>query len=153
MKYRKFVITTAVISLALFCISCSWFSRFVIINKSGEPIEIRLKYEPLSGERNLRKTNLDEKGKFINENWKQLAPEKFQDNKPEEIVTLKLAPNEALIVAEELNYTGHNSGDAEFFKIKELDIKGAGGAIHLEGKQVLFQFREEEETLYTLIYQ
>ncbi len=153
MKYQKLYLTIAVFSLAFFCASCSWFSRFVIINKSGEPIEVRLKYAPLSGERNLRKTNLDNKGKIIDENWQQLAPEEFQDNKPEEIVTLKLAPNEVLLVAEELNYTGHNSGNADFFKIKSLDIKGSRGAIHLEDKQVLMQFREESESLYTIIYQ
>lgn len=153
MKYQKLFLTIVLISLTLINSACSWFSEFVIINKSGEPIEIRLKYAPLSGERNLRKTNLDNKGKIIDENWQQLAPEEFQDNKPEEIVTLKLAPNEAVLVAEELNYTGHNSGNADFFKIKSLDIKGTRGAIHLEDKQVLMQFKEENESLYTIIYQ
>lgn len=153
MKYQKLFLTIAVISFALINSACSWVTQFVIVNKSGEPIEIRLKYAPLSGERNLRKTTLDEKGKIINENWQNLAREDFQDNKIEETVSFKLPPNEAVAVAVEVNYTGHGSGNADFFKIKELEIKGSRGAIHLEDKQVLFQFKEEDETLYTLVYQ
>lgn len=152
MKYRKLVL-----SLVLFCFvvinsACSWITRFVIVNKSNAPVEIRLQYEPLSGERFLKKTALDAKGEIVDQNWQNLAPEEFQDNKPAEIVTLKLDANTALAVAEEVNYTGHNAGHADFFKIKNLEIRGAGGTVRIDGKQVLLQFEKQDDSLYTIIY-
>lgn len=154
MKRQKVILSFAVISFTLLNSACSWVTQFVIINRSGEPIEIRLKYAPLSGERYLSKKTLDEKGKIPDGEWQKLAAEEFIDNKIDETVTLKLAANTALAVAKDVTYTGHEyAGNADFFKIKQLNIEGSRGAVHHEGKQTLTQFKKESDSLYTIIYQ
>lgn len=153
MKRRKLILSFAVICFALVNSACSYFTQFVIINKSNAPAEIQLKYEPLSGERYLMKKSLDEKGLISDGDWQKLAAEEFTDNKPAEIVNLTLAPNTALAVANELNYTGHESDSASDFKVNGLEINGASGAVNFEGRQVILQFEKQNESLYTLVYQ
>ncbi len=152
MKRRKLILTFAAICFALFNSACSWFTNFVIVNKSNAPAKIQLKYKPLSGERYLIKKTLTEKGEIPDGSWQKLSSEEYTDNKPAEIVNLTLAPNTALAIGEELNYTGHESGKAEDFKVIGLEISGASGTVNFEGRQVLLQFEKQSDSLYTLVY-
>jgi len=153
MSYRIF----SVILLAaacLFCSSCSWVTKFVVVNKSSDVLEVRYTLAPLSGGgKTLQKTTLDDKGELKNEAWSEMPLEQYEYNQETETVTLRLAANEAVEVASEVTYTGHHSADNNFFKIKTLSLSGTRGAARYEGRQALTQFREESESLYTIVYE
>lgn len=153
MSYRIFsvILLTAV---CLLCSSCSWLTRFVIVNKSSDVLEIRYTLVPLSGSGGkLQKTTLDDKGKLKNESWLEVSPEQYEYDRETETITLRLAPNEAVEIASEMTYTGHHSARNDFFKIKTLNLSGTRGAVRYEGRQALTQFREESESLYSIIYE
>ena len=152
MPYRIFSIVL-LMATCLLCSSCSWVTRFVIVNKSSDILEIRYILVPLSGVEKLQKTTLDDKGKLKTDAWLVVAPEQYEYDRETETVTLRLAPNEALEIASETTYTGHHSTDNNFFKIKTLNLSGTRGAARYEGRQALTQFREESESLYTIIYE
>jgi len=140
-------------AISLLCSSCSWVTRFVIVNKSSDVLEIRYTLVPLSGVKKLQKTTLDDKGKLKNDAWLEVSPEQYEYDRETEAVTLRLAPNEALEITSETTYTGHHSTDNNFFKIKTLNLSGTRGTARYEGRQALTQFREESESLYTIIYE
>ena len=98
------------------------------------------------------KKSLNEKGEIPDGSWEKISSEEYTDNKPAEIVNLTLAPNTALTIGEELNYTGHESGKADDFKVNGLEISGASGTVNFEGRQVLLQFEKQSDSLYTLVY-
>jgi len=152
MPYKIF----SVILLAaacLFCASCSWITKFVVVNKSNDVLEVRYTLVPLSGGGKLQKTTLDDKGKLKNESWSEVSPEHYEYNRETETVTLRLGANEAVEIASEMTYTGHHSTNDNFFKIKTLSLSGTRGAARYEGRQALTQFREESESLYTIVYE
>lgn len=153
MRYKIFT-TITLAAICLLCSSCSWVTRFVVVNKSNDVLEVRCTLAPLSGAaENLEKTTLDEKSRLKPDGWLRLPREQYEYNRETETVTVRLAPNEALAVANEMTYTGHHSGNNNFFKIKTLNLSGTRGAAHYEGRQALTQFREESESLYTIIYE
>jgi hypothetical protein len=152
MPYRIFSVIL-LIATGLLCSSCSWVTRFVVVNKSSDALEIRYTLVPLSGVQKLQKTTLDDKGKLKTDTWQEVSPEQYEYDRETETVTLRLAPNEALEIASEITYTGHHSTDNNFFKIKTLNLSGTRGAARYEGRQALTQFKEESESLYTIIYE
>ena len=151
------VIFALLLTSVLFFTACSYGYDFVVVNASDKPIDVRYLVNP-SGRPPERRTHIPavlEAGELqkSKRTWKDLPAEQHNiDHKSGEIV-VKLAPNQALRVADITNYPGHDSEHTDlYFHISSLSLTGARGSVKYEGRQALTQFKGSE-TLYVITYQ
>ena len=136
-----------------FTSSCSWMTNFVIVNKSDGVLEIEYKYRESSREIKPPQKKSAQDLKKYDARWESFPSDRLKINQVSKTVQVRLEPNETLLVESETNYTGHDSNSGGLFPIESLSLSGKRGSAKYEGRQVLTQFREESETLYTIIYE
>jgi hypothetical protein len=110
---------------------CSRLNDFVIVNSSNKPVGISIQYSREVFELKIAGV---EQYEGSNDPWQILSADQCEIDPDSKTVTLNLPPHRALLVAQAINYTGH---DTETFEIVKLTI----GQEQYEGKeaQKLFQ--------------
>jgi hypothetical protein len=144
----KVSIALLVTTVLLFS-ACSVGYEFVIVNASDSSLEVRYTVEPSGMPPNSRVhvpviLNAEELKKSERK-WKDVPDEQHRiDYKTGEIV-VRVAPNQALRVADITNYPGHDSERTDlYFHIANLSLVGESGSVCLEGKQALTQFKQSD---------
>lgn len=142
---------------ALALAACSYSTAFVIVNDSGSPVEVSYSFKNWRAGNECcptppAKRPLD-KLDDADAEWALLRPEEFRFDAAAGVVTVTLAPAEALLVERETNFRGHGDrSDDEFFRLSSVRITGAGGTLHYEGRQAQYQFQWQDDNLYKLTY-
>lgn len=137
--------------------ACSYNTDFVIVNDAGSPVEVSYSFKNWNGPADccpsrpakiaLAKLNDSETA------WTELRPGNFQFDRATGVVTVTLAPSEALRVARYYNWSGHGDrSDDRNFQIDAVRITGQNGSLYYEGLQAQYQFRSEDGRLYKLTY-
>lgn len=137
--------------------ACSYSTAFVVVNDSGSPVEVSYSFKnwPEGGEccptrpakRPLAK--LDD----ADSEWGWLRPEEFRFDAAAGVVTLTLAPGEALLVERVSGFRGHGDRDHDdFFRLASVRMTGANGTVYYEGRQAQYQFQWLDDNLYKLTY-
>jgi hypothetical protein len=135
--------------------ACSYSTEFVIVNDSGSPVEVSYSFKNwrAGGEccptrpakRPLAKLDDADAG------WGRLRPEEFRFDAAAGVVTVTLAPAEALLVERVSGYRGDRDLD-DFFRLASVSMTGAEGTVYHEGRQVQYQFQRLDDNLYRLTY-
>lgn len=137
--------------------ACSFGYEFVIVNASDSWLEVRYTVKPSGMPPNDRNhlpmmLNTEELEKSEHK-WKDVPIEQSHIEYKSGEIMVKLAPNQALRVADITNYPGHDSEYTDlYFHITNLSLVGARGSVCLEGRQALTQFKKDDGR-YTIIYQ
>lgn len=138
--------------------SCSYSAAFVVVNKSGAPLEVQYKLK--EGRPGGEPYTLEEKpakkpAKDLEDSdaaWRELAAEEFAFDARAGLVTVTVEPGEVLRVYDSVNYSQESDVDAEFFPVAGLRLSGQRGTVQYVGEQARLQFREESMSLYTVTY-
>ena len=137
--------------------ACSRSTAFVIVNDSGSPVEVSYSFKGWREGDECCPTRPAKRplGKLddLNAEWGLLRPEDFRFDAAAGVVTVTLAPAEALLVERASNFRGH--GDLhhdEFFRLSSVRITGANGTVYYEGRQAQYQFQRQDDNLYRLTY-
>ena len=154
---RGLILTLLILFVAAHA-ACSYGADFVVVNTSGQPVEVsyRLKAMPPDNPfwftgvpAKLAASQLRDRSK----QWRELSPGQLRLNAASRAVTVPLAPGEALRVATVTDYGWRDDAPAsQDFPVAEITVAGAGGAITLTGRQVHKTFSEELSGLYALTY-
>jgi hypothetical protein len=143
--------------VALTLSGCSYKTNFVIVNESGQLIEVRYQVKDHPGPfyppvppASMSAGDLSSKA---NNNWSELPASRLQIDEAQRTVTVLVKPNEALLVASMHNYFGHdNEWDAREFPIQEINVLGSKGKMSVVGDQTRRSFSKVSIALYTLTY-
>ncbi len=120
--------------------ACSFSTDFVVVNSSGNPIEVKYKI----GETGIG--SLDAAGKpaiidasrLSSREWRELSSTQYVFDQQTGTVTVSLMPDVALRVTRVRDW---QEGRAmENFIIREVDITGAGGGMKLKDNQAYRSF-------------
>ena len=153
----KRVLIPLIFAFVLLLAACSYTSSFVVLNETGEPVEVSYKVvgslsDPVQMAGVPEKTagaNLRNRDK----EWQALGPGQYGVDRGARTITVRVMPHEALRVVRLTNYRGHGDTSAAApFIIEEITLRGAGGEVRLQGDQARRGFVEESESLYTLTY-
>ena len=147
------------LSLLILCAAthtaCSYLTDFVVVNESGQPIEVRYRVKesrPPVETGTLAKiatSQLDDG----NKQWQALTPAQYQLSQESRMVTVRLMPDEALRVAIMHHFTGvEDRSDVENFPIEEISVTGSSGELKFTGEQALKIYSKVSRVLYTLTY-
>ena len=153
----KRVLTGLTFALALLLAACSYTTNFVVVNATGQPVELRYTVkasprDPLEMVGQPRKTAAD-KLRDGDREWRLLAPGEYELDGGARAITLRLMPGEAVLVRQLTNYGGHDdTSDAEAFAVEEIRLGGAAGEVTHRGDQARRSFLRESDNLYTLTY-
>ena len=137
--------------------ACSYTTSFVVLNRTEQPVEVRYRIkaspsDPLLMVGEPLKT-AQAKLRNSDKEWQKLAPGQYVFDREARTITIQLMPHEALLVRRVTNYRGHDdSSEAEHYPIEEISLKGASGAVQLQGDQARRSFIAESDHLYTLTY-
>ena len=148
------VAISLLLATILFLSACSVGYEFVIVNASNSPIEVQYTIKPSGMPPNSRThmpaiVNAVEMKKSERE-WKAVPAEQHHIDYKSGKVTVTLAPNQALRVADIINYPGHDSESSDVrFHITSLSLEGTRGSVKYEGRQALTQFRESDDFVIT----
>jgi hypothetical protein len=153
----RFVFLLLLVGSCLLCTACSYFTDFVIVNSSAQPIDVRYKLKHFPGEFGLpdkpatiTASNLDSHG---GQEWKLLSSDQFQVDQANRMVTVRVMPGDALRVTSLHNYRGHDDvADAQQFPIDEIIVIGASGELKMTGPPARTTFAEVSRALCTLTY-
>lgn len=149
---HKFIFIVIMMSVLVLS-ACSVRNDFVVVNESDGPIEVQYQFKlsisktaPLVGSfQPPAKLGIKE---FLasGREWKDVSEEQFYYDDRTGILTVMVAPDEALLVDYVYNYSEFS------FDLASLSITGALGSIRLEGSQTFMQFREESNS-FVIRYQ
>lgn len=141
---KRTIHLTALFSFVLLLSACSYRNNFVVVNKSGEAIEVQYRLKPhpsgTSGKfvevRPPAKLSLKD---FEAEGygWKEVAKEQYGFDSLTGTFRVNVAPGEALLIDFAYNYTGTESE----FNLAGITINGAKGSLKLEGRPAQTQFK------------
>lgn len=143
-------------SVSLFA-GCSYITDFAVVNESDRPIEVRYRVKNYPGPfaapvapAVIATSQMSAKG---GQQWSTLTADRYQLDQANRTVTVRVMPNEALLVADMHNYNGHGDPwDAKQFPIDEITIQGSGGEVCFRGSQSRTSFSEVSSALYTITY-
>jgi hypothetical protein len=122
-------------------------TAFVVINESGQPIEVRYKVEKVTlGPLNVagipvivEASELTGKG---GQDWKPLTSSQLQVDNERSTVTVQVPPGGALRVANLNEYGGHKDpAEANHFPIEEIEVTGSNGRVVVTGPQTRLVYR------------
>jgi hypothetical protein len=144
---------------ALFCSSCSFLNNFIVVNKSGLPLEVsyhvKKPTDPRAPTRLYERAPETKPLSQVDQQvaWQPLPSSRYEIDADNRIVVLTLNPNEALLVTQCRPANGETSGDCEpdDFDIDEIGLVGANGEAKLKGEQAHKSFVRNRNT-YTLTY-
>ena len=156
---RKLVLTIACTSAVLMS-ACSTREDFVVVNKSGEVIEVQYKLKRCTPETPGKYVDINPPAKlrvkeFLQSShvWRNLAKDQYKYDGLMCTFKVSVAPDEALLVDYTYNYRGHDSEGSELhFALESLSLTGVKGTIMLEGRQAQTQF-ENESGEYVIVYE
>ncbi len=142
MKRQNILI--AIIMSVLVLSACSVRNDVVVVNESDQPIEVQYQVKssnsktPPSADSIQPPAKLGSK-EFLDSGrtWRDVPKEQFHYDDRTGIVTVMVAPDEALRVGYVYNYS------VFYLDLASLSITGTQGSIRLEGRQAQTQFREE----------
>jgi hypothetical protein len=149
------VLLPAVASLS----SCSIINSFVVVNRSGAPLEVQYKLKEAGATAGgpfkldgppAKKSHVDLEDYDVG--WRGLGGGEFTFDEKAGVVTVAVQPGEALRVYETSNYSPDSKVDAEYFPIAGLRLSGARGAAEYDGEQARLQFKELTASIYTVTY-
>ncbi len=140
---KKSILLILILCSTLFLTGCQFFSDFVIVNNSGDFIEVV--YEAKEPGRKSMTPIYTTLNEFNDkkENWR-IIPEdrqKFENG----AVKVRLAPNEVLQI-ESVDAPRFEENREKEFNTKSLRIIGKANSINLEGRQVLEAFKPVERS-------
>jgi hypothetical protein len=151
---RRRVIPLLLISI-LPLAGCSYRYDFVVVNKSGGPIQVEYR---------LKRHTPETPGEFVEINppakmslgefqkskhdWRNLSKDAYGWDNATGTFSVNVASAEALLV----DYTYNYGGSEDQFHLMSIKITGAKGSIDLEGRQAQTQFKVESDTNYVLEY-
>lgn len=144
--------------LALTCAACSYVTEFVVVNESGQPIEVRYKVKgPPVGPPDFSaapaKRDASRLGTRDRNLWKKLEPGEYRADAENRTVTVVVLPHEALWVTSMHHYVGDEDPiDVADWPIEEISVSGADGGIAFTGQKARKSFRYVSRDLYTLTY-
>lgn len=154
-KWPRALCGTLLALCVLALAACSYSTEFVIVNDSGSPVEVSYSFKnwhegdaccpTRPAKRPLAKLDDADAG------WGWLRPEDFRFDPVAGVVTVTLAPAEALLVERVSGYRGHGDND-DFFRLASVSTTGADGAVYHEGRQAQYQFQRVNDNLYRLTY-
>jgi hypothetical protein len=134
--------------------ACSFGTEFVVINCSGQPVEVRYRVvasrSPVEA-RTLAKTT-NARLRTRDKGWQELTAEQYELRR-DGAVAVRLSPGESLrvaLVSDYELYKAEESGDR--FAIEEIAISGADGNARYWGAQARQAFVRESMQLYTITY-
>jgi hypothetical protein len=138
----------SVICLALFLTSCSTLSEFMIVNDSGSEIEVEYKVKDIN---NYELPRITDSAKIsgMSKEWQNLSEDSLKVDKETRTINVKLPGNKAVIVASDVNYSGH---DTEDFSIESIKIKSGESAVEYTGKQAQRTFIRQKNEDYVIVY-
>ena len=138
--------------------ACSYSTDFVVVNESGQPIEVRYKIrEAPVGPRDFSgtpsKKDASQLGKGNRTPWRKADASEFRLDAVNRTVTVVVLPHEALWITSMFHYIGdEDPNDVANWPIEEISVTGAGGAMTFTGQKSRQSFSYVSRTLYTLIY-
>jgi hypothetical protein len=142
MKHK--IIFIVMLMSVLVLSACSVRNDLVVVNESDYPIEVQYQFKPSHSKTAPSADSIQPPAKLgIKEflasgrEWKDVPAEQFHYDDRTGIVTVRVAPDEALLVDYVYNYSEFS------FDLASLSLTGAQGSIKLEGRQTFMQFREE----------
>jgi len=140
-----------IIFVVLSVSSCSFINNFVVINASGNVVEVSYTLKRWTGltPRTLPSSQL---GKQIG--WQELPASRYTIDQDNKRIVLQLNAGEALLVDQCRPANGQSAGDCESdeFSVQRIAIVGSVGKIALEGEQAQRAFVFDRNHSYTLTY-
>ncbi len=149
------ILLTLLIVFAATHTACSYLTDFVVVNDSGQTVEVRYRVKesrPLVETGTLAKKATSQ---LRNEGvrWQELTTAQYQLDQGSRLVTVRVMPGESLRIAIMHHYTGvEDPSDVEDFPVEEITVVGAVGELKFTGQQVLKPFSKVSRVLYTLTY-
>ena len=136
----RYTFTVLLLLFALTLSACSFSTDFVVINASGQPIEVTYKIGEVGGDPLLvtRKPATLPASQISSREWRELTPAQYAFDGEKRVVTVSLSPGVALRVNQGREWDAREAGTD--FIIKELKIRGLSGEITLKGDQVYKNF-------------
>lgn len=153
---RIFLVLLALVALTF--AACSYAVEFVVVNESGRPVEVQLKYFDAPDDSDLApkvmglSTANASQLRDGDRDWRRLAgAQPYRLDRASRTVTVTVRPGDALLI-QQLSDWNVKDGKPLHFSVERLIIAGASGSIRLEGKQVPGAFTREGRLLYVLAY-
>jgi hypothetical protein len=129
--------------LALTFAACSYVTEFVVVNESGQPIEVRYKVKgppvgPPAFSAAPAKRDASQLGTRDRSLWKKLEPGEYRIDAENRTVTVVVLPHEALWVTSMHHYIGdEDPNDVANWPIEEISVTGADGGRVMPGVRLL----------------
>jgi len=131
--------------------ACSFFTDFIVINDSQQPIELTYRFKFAGMITNPATAPRSQVSTRRPEHWQELSADRYDVDRVSRTVKLRLMPAEALRVESLSNYSSHD-GHAGALSIDELTVRGTNGEIVLRGDQVRLNFIKQGTQVFTLTY-
>ena len=145
---KKFFISLVLLVMALALSSCQSIDNFVVINRSGAPVEVIYIFIRASSgvihveePRVMDATNL----KDVNRTWEPIPNDQYQIEPQTGRVKVRLASGKALRLTSATNYQRESPDADADFGISSLSLLGAKGSIRLDGRQARMLFKYEDK--------
>lgn len=136
----RYACTILLLLFAVTLAACSFSTDFVVVNASGQSIEITYKIGETGGEPLVAtgKPATLPASQISSREWQELPLAQYAFDREKRAVTISLSPGAALRVYQGAEWSERETG-ADFI-IRELNIRGANGEVILKGDQVYKSF-------------
>ena len=134
--------------IAVVVCGCSTLHDFAIINSTSEPLQVNIKY--LNKNEVFFKTTTAELFQQSDKQWTDLEASRVEVDGKEGAYTIEIAPGQALLVEEEINYVDH---EHEIFQITKLTFTQGEKTSTLEGKAAQTAFKKQDSSDYALVFE
>jgi hypothetical protein len=150
---RLILFASLIASLLLFS-ACSYTYDYIVINKSDGVIEVQYQLKRHATENFGRFADIRLPAKVsVTEferskpEWRNLQKEEYNFDNSTGTFTVRVAPDEALLVD-----STSDAGNKNRFGIANITITGSKGSINLEGSQAQTQFKPESDRRFVIRY-
>jgi len=158
-QYMRRSIYMLLILCALTFVACSYSTAFVVVNDSGQPIEVRYTIKRDAGALSSTdapvKIAASEAANRYRSQWRSLSPTEYQITHTEHAitVTVQVMPQEALWVTSMFHYFGDDDpNDVASWPLDEITIRGAQGGMSFTGDKSRKAFEYVSRVLYSITY-
>jgi hypothetical protein len=138
--------------------ACSYSTDFVVVNESGETIQVRYKMKRFPNQSSpltprpakIAVSQITTRDKRA---WRTLSPDEFKVNEETRTVSVDVLPNEALWITSMFHYIGdEDPNDVAAWPIEEISLSGSAGSITFTGQEARKSFKYVSRVLYKLTY-
>ena len=142
MLERLFLVILIACSILILS-GCSFVADFVVVNNSGDFIEISYETKNKPGYKSITPylVNLNDFNNNKKE-WREIPQDQYKIDSEKPTVEIKLAPNEVLRF-ESVDASRIQLNPYEELNTKRIKISGKNGSITLEGNQVFEQLKPQ----------